>query len=71
MVQLLSGLITCLPAVIYCREQYNEPVNIRRVRELRHQIANEATELYSQWPRKQGRPRKIKRSGRKKRRARI
>ena len=69
MVQLLSGLITYLLLAIYCREQYNEPVSIRRVRELRHQIANEAAEGHSQGPRKNGSPRKTKRLGRKKRRA--
>ena len=44
MVQLLGGLITYLLLAIYCREQYQEPVSIARVRELRHQIANEAAE---------------------------
>jgi len=44
MVQLLGGLITYLLLAIYCREQHNEPVSIARVRELRNQIANEATE---------------------------
>jgi len=44
-------------------------LSIRRVRELRHQIANEAAELYSQRPGKPGRSLKIKRFGRKKRRA--
>jgi Transposase DDE domain len=44
MVQLLGGLITYLLLAIYCREQYDEPVSIVRVRELRNQIVNEAAE---------------------------
>lgn len=69
MVQLLGGLITYLLLAIYCRQQHNEPVSINRVRELRNQIANEAAELQNQRPRKQGNSRKIRRLGRKKRRA--
>ena len=42
MVQILSGLITYLLLAIYCQENYNEKVNIKRVRELRIQIQNEA-----------------------------
>ena len=42
MVQILSGLITYLLLAIYCHEQHNESVSIRRVRELRNQIRNEA-----------------------------
>jgi hypothetical protein len=41
MVQILAGLITYLLLVIYCREQYNEKVSIKRVRELRINIQNE------------------------------
>jgi hypothetical protein len=41
MVQILSGLITYLLLAIYCREQHNERVSIKRVRELRIQIQNE------------------------------
>jgi len=41
MVQMLAGLITYLLLAIYCHEQYNEKVSIRRVRELRIQIQNE------------------------------
>ncbi len=41
MVQILSGLITYLLLVIYCREQHNEKVSIKRVRELRIKIQNE------------------------------
>jgi len=42
MVQILSGLITYLLLAIYCHEQHREPVSIRRVRQLRNQIRNEA-----------------------------
>ena len=41
MVQILGGLITYLLMVIYCREQFNEPVSVSRVRDLRSTIANE------------------------------
>jgi len=41
MVQILAGLITYLLLAIYCREQHNERVNIKRVRELRIKIQNE------------------------------
>jgi len=41
MVQILAGLITYLLLAIYCREQYNEKVSIKRVRQLRIQIQNE------------------------------
>ncbi len=41
MVQILGGLITYLLMVIYCREQFNEKVSIKRVRELRTTILNE------------------------------
>jgi hypothetical protein len=44
MVQILSGLITYLLLAIYCRNQHQESVSIARVRELRHQIENEAAE---------------------------
>lgn len=43
MVQILAGLITYLLLTIYCREQYNEKVSIRRVRELRIKIQNEVS----------------------------
>ena len=42
MVQILAGLITYLLLAIYCHEQHNEKVSIRRVRELRIKIKNEA-----------------------------
>jgi len=41
MVQILAGLITYLLLAIYCREQHNEKVSIKRVRELRIKIDNE------------------------------
>jgi len=41
MVQILSGLITYLLLAIYCREQHNEKVSIKRVRQLRIKIQNE------------------------------
>ncbi len=70
MVQLLGGLITYLLLAIYCREQHKEPVSITRVRELRNQIANEATEeLQRQQTRKQSRTNKNKRLKPKRRRA--
>jgi len=44
MVQILAGLITYLLLAIYCHEQHGEVVSIRRVRELRNKIRNEASE---------------------------
>jgi hypothetical protein len=44
MVQMLAGLITYLLLAIYCHEQHNEKVSIKRVRELRIQIQNELRE---------------------------
>ena len=41
MVQILVGLITYLLLAIYCHEQHNEKVSIKRVRELRIKIQNE------------------------------
>lgn len=46
MVQILSGLITYLLLAIYCHENFQEKVTIRRVRQLRSQIQNELR----QWP---------------------
>lgn len=46
MVQILSGLITYLLLAIYCHENFQEKVTIRRVRQLRTQIQNELR----QWP---------------------
>ncbi len=42
MVQILAGLITYLLLAICCREQHNEKVSIKRVRQLRIQIINES-----------------------------
>jgi len=41
MVQILAGLITYLLMAIYCRQQFNENVSIKRIRELRTTILNE------------------------------
>jgi len=46
MVQMLAGLITYLLLSIYCHEQYNEKVSIKRVRELRINIQNESRSVY-------------------------
>ena len=46
MVQILGGLITYLLMVIYCRKQFNEPVSINRVREIRSSISNDITQIY-------------------------
>ncbi len=43
MVQILGGLITYLLIAIYCRNNFNEKVSIKRVRELRIKIKNEAS----------------------------
>ena len=45
MVQILAGLITYLLLAIYCHEEYGEKVSIKRVRELRHKIQNEAAQM--------------------------
>ncbi|WDN89745.1 hypothetical protein BuS5_02713 [Desulfosarcina sp. BuS5] len=42
MVQILGGLITYLLLDIYCHEQFNEPVSIKRIRQLRNAIQNES-----------------------------
>lgn len=41
MVQILSGLITYLLLAIYCRENFNEKVSIKKVRQLRISIRNQ------------------------------
>jgi hypothetical protein len=48
MVQILSGLITYLLLAIYCHEQHNEKVSIKRVRELRIKIQNETRMVINQ-----------------------
>jgi len=48
MVQILGGLITYLLMAIYCREQFNEKVSIKRVRELRNTILNELMTAHNQ-----------------------
>lgn len=47
MVQILAGLITYLLLAIHCHKKHGEPVNIKRVRELRLQIQNELRESES------------------------
>ena len=66
MVQILSGLITYLLLAIYCHEQHNETVSIRRVRQLRTQIRNEALrqaaeKAAAQKEKRKSRPRRRKR----------
>jgi Transposase DDE domain len=46
MVQILAGLITYLLLAIYCHEEYNERVSIKRLRELRINIQNEARVIH-------------------------
>lgn len=41
MVQILGGLISYLLMAIHCQEQFNEPVSIKRIRQLRNTIQNE------------------------------
>jgi hypothetical protein len=43
MVQILGGLITYLLIAMYCHNNFNEKVSIKRVRELRIKIKNEAS----------------------------
>lgn len=50
LVQILSGLITYLLLAIYCHKNHGERVSIRRVRQLRHQIQNEARQFFSANP---------------------
>ena len=42
MVQLLAGLITYLLLAIYCHDEFNEPVSLKRVRQLRNAIRTES-----------------------------
>lgn len=44
LMQILAGLITYLLLAIYCHEEHGERVSIKRVRELRNNIRNEAAE---------------------------
>lgn len=44
LMQILSGLITYLLLALYCHEEHGERVSIRRVREFRNTIRNEAAE---------------------------
>lgn len=43
MVQIFAGLITYLLLAIHCQEEHSEAVSIKRVRELRFRIKNEAS----------------------------
>jgi hypothetical protein len=52
LVQILAGLITYLLLAIYCHEHYQEKVSIRRVRELRIRIKNEASACEQAFPTK-------------------
>ncbi len=47
-VQMLAGLITYLLLAIYCHEEYKEKVSIKRVRELRINIQNEARYFFNE-----------------------
>jgi len=47
MVQILAGLITYLLLAIYCHNEHNEKVSIKRVRQLRTQIQNEIRSDYA------------------------
>ncbi len=60
MVQILSGLITYLLLAIYCHEEHGEPVSIRRVRQLRNQIRNEANLSFEKKSTTQHRKKKTK-----------
>jgi hypothetical protein len=42
MMQLLAGLITYLLLAIYCHDEFNEPVSLKRVRQLRNAIRTES-----------------------------
>lgn len=44
LMQIFAGLITYLLLAIYCHEEHGERVSIKRVRELRNNIRNEAAE---------------------------
>jgi hypothetical protein len=44
LMQILAGLITYLLLAIFCHEEHGERVSIKRVRELRNNIRNEAVE---------------------------
>ena len=46
MLQMLAGLITYLLLAIYCHNNYNEKVSIKRVRELRIKMRNENKNLH-------------------------
>jgi len=41
MVQMLAGLITYILLAIYCHDEYQEPVSVKRLREICIKIRNE------------------------------
>ena len=53
MVQILGGLITYLLMAIYCRQQFDENVSIKRIRRLRTTILNELYGVHHATPDKQ------------------
>ena len=61
MVQIISGPIAYLLLAVYCHREYNEKVNIKRVRELRTDILNEALQNKPHRRRKHGKKQKKKR----------
>ena len=60
MVQILGGLITYLLIAMYCHNNFNERVSIKRVRELRIKIKNEASSFDFLAGRNQSNPKKKK-----------
>jgi len=60
MVQIVTGLITYLLLAIYCHNHHKEKVSIKRVRELRSQMLNEALADPPRSRRKSSRKRKKK-----------
>jgi hypothetical protein len=60
MVQILGGLITYLLIAMYCHNNFNERVSIKRVRELRIKIKNEASNFDFLAGRNQSNSRKLK-----------
>jgi len=46
--QILAGLITYFLFALYCHEKHGEKVTVKRVREIRNQMQNEAAQLEDQ-----------------------
>lgn len=57
LVQLLGGLITYILLAIYCHDEFDEKVSIKRVRELRIKIRNETFEMVNAYQRTRKRSR--------------